>query len=193
MIRKILFIGFVVAMVWAILPSAGITAETVKIGIVCELSGSGAPAGMRWQRGILMAVDEINAADGILGRQIETFSLDSKTEPPVSVAAMKKAIEKEPYVVMGTVYSSSTVVNMSVLQKAGIPQFTGSTAPPIAIPCSHSLVGQRTFGDGIRFCFLQMASASWAGSGRWPGCAGVCPGCAFWGRNLTTPTCSRCE
>jgi branched-chain amino acid transport system substrate-binding protein len=131
MIRKILFSGVVVAMVLTLLPYAGIAAEMVKIGIVCELSGSGAPAGMRWQRGILMAVDEINAAGGILGRQIETFSLDSKTEPPVSVAAMKKAIEKDPYVVMGTVYSSSTVVNMHVLEKAGIPQFTGSTAPPI--------------------------------------------------------------
>ena len=131
MIRRILCIGFIVAMVFALLPNAGIAAETVKVGIVCELSGSGAPAGMRWERGILMAVDDINAAGGILGKQIETFSLDTKTEPAVSVAAMKKAIEKQPYVVMGTVYSSSTVVNMEVLQKAGIPQFTGSTAPPI--------------------------------------------------------------
>jgi len=129
--RKIFSIGLAAAVVLAVAPCVGIAAEKVKIGIVCELSGTGAPAGMRWERGILMAVEEMNAAKGILGRQIETFDLDSKTEPPVSVAAMKKAIEYKPFVVMGTVYSSSTVVNMEVLQKAGIPQFTGSTAPNI--------------------------------------------------------------
>jgi branched-chain amino acid transport system substrate-binding protein len=44
---------------------------------------------------------------------------------------MKKAVEMNPFVIMGTVFSSSTIVNMKVLQKAGIPQFTGSEAPAI--------------------------------------------------------------
>jgi branched-chain amino acid transport system substrate-binding protein len=78
-----------------------------------------------------MAVEEINAAGGLLGKQVETFSFDTKTEPTVSVAVMKKAVERNPFVIMGTVFSSSTIVNMKVLQKAGIPQFTGSEAPAI--------------------------------------------------------------
>jgi branched-chain amino acid transport system substrate-binding protein len=41
---------------------------------------------------------------------------------------MKKAIEQKPFVIMGTVYSSSTIVNMGILQKAGIPQIVGSEA-----------------------------------------------------------------
>jgi branched-chain amino acid transport system substrate-binding protein len=131
MTRRIFWVGLAMAMVTMIF--AGVTAaeDTVTIGIVCELSGSGAPAGMRWHRGVLMAMEEINEAGGLLGKKIAPFSLDTKTEPPVSVAAMKKAIERKPFVIMGTVYSSSTVVNMHVLQKAGIPQITGSGAPAV--------------------------------------------------------------
>lgn len=106
-------------------------ADTVKLGIVCEMSGGGAPVGKNWERGVLMAVDEINQAGGILGKKIETFTLDTRTKAPVSVAAVKKAIERKPFVVFGTIYSSSTVVNMSFLEKAGIPQFTGSEAPKV--------------------------------------------------------------
>ena len=124
-------VGSVCAMVLLGFSPVGIAAEPVKIGIVSELSGTGATAGIRWQRGVLMAIDDINAKGGMLGRPIEQFSLDTKTEPPVSVAAMMKAVEQKPFLVMGTVYSGSTIVNMKVLQQAGIPQITASAAPGI--------------------------------------------------------------
>ena len=103
----------------------------VTVPIVCELSGPGAPSGMRWERGVLMAAEDINASGGILGRKIETFSLDTKTEAPVSVAAMRKAIESKPFVVMGPVYSGSAIACMGVLRDAGVPQFVGSESPSI--------------------------------------------------------------
>lgn len=131
MLRRTLSIGLIVAVVWMVLPGFGIGAEKVKIGIVCELTGVGARVGTRFENGILLAVEEINAAGGILGRRVETFTLDTKTEPPVSVAAMKKAIAQKPFAVLGTVYSSSTIVNMPLLQKAGIPQIVGSEASNI--------------------------------------------------------------
>jgi len=131
MVRKIFLMSLMVMMGYSLFTGFGIAAEPVTVAIVCELSGSGAPSGMRWERGVLMAAEDINASGGILGRKIETFSLDTKTEAPVSVAAMRKAIERNPFVVMGTVYSGSTIVNMPILQKAGIPQFVGSESPSI--------------------------------------------------------------
>ena len=130
MIRKIFSVSFVVVLTLTTLWAFGETAQadTVKIGIVAEMSGTGARVGARWERGILLAVEEINASGGLLGKKIETYTLDTKTEPPVSVAAMKKAIEQKPFVIMGTVYSSSTIVNMGILQQAGIPQIVGSEA-----------------------------------------------------------------
>jgi len=127
--KKIILILLALAMVgWLFGPAQ---ADTVKFGIVIEVSGGGAPVGKNWIRGVLMAVDEINQAGGILGKKIETFTLDTQSKPPVSVAAVKKAIEREPFAVFGTIYSSSTIVNMSFLEKAGIPQFTGSEAPKV--------------------------------------------------------------
>jgi branched-chain amino acid transport system substrate-binding protein len=123
--------SLMVMMVLILFPSLGTAAEPLTVAIVCELTGPGAPVGARWQKGVQMAAEEINASGGVLGRQIETFTLDTGTDPAASVAAMKKAIERKPFVVLGTVYSSSTIVNMSILQQAGIPQITGSGAAPI--------------------------------------------------------------
>lgn len=131
MFKNIFSMGLMAIMLLILFPCFGLTAENVTVAIVCELTGYGAPAGIRWERGVLMAVEEINAAGGMLGRKIETFSLDTRSDPATSAAVMKKAIERTPFVVMGTVFSNSTIVNMSVLQEAGIPQITGSGATPI--------------------------------------------------------------
>ena len=45
--------------------------EAVEFGIVCELSGAGANNGAMWRDGILLAVNEINNAGGILGRVVQ--------------------------------------------------------------------------------------------------------------------------
>ncbi len=106
-------------------------ADTVKIGFVGELSGGGAPAGTQYRDGALLAVDEINAAGGILGKQIEVSLYDTQTDPQTSRALVQKAIDEDAYVVWGTVYSSSTIVNMLVAQQNGVPQIVGAEAPNI--------------------------------------------------------------
>ncbi|MGD9238945.1 MAG: ABC transporter substrate-binding protein [Desulfobacterales bacterium] len=134
MIRRIFSISIPIVLAVTLVLSIGgpaVSADAVKFGIVCEVSGGGATVAKNWERGVHMAVDEINQAGGILGKKIETFTLDTQSKAPVSVAAMKKAIERKPFVIMGTIYSSSTIVNMSILEKAGIPQFVGSEAPKI--------------------------------------------------------------
>ncbi|MFZ2099171.1 MAG: ABC transporter substrate-binding protein, partial [Oricola sp.] len=105
--------------------------ETVKIGMVAELSGAGAPVGANWRDGIKLAVQEINASGGILGKQIEMGESDTQTDPQVSRALVQKAIDEGAFVIWGTVYSGSTIVNMLVTQQNGVPQFVGAEAPGI--------------------------------------------------------------
>lgn len=105
--------------------------DPVKIGIVVELSGAGAPSGTNWRDGIKIAVDEINADGGILGRQVQTSEYDTQTDPQTSRALVQKAIDEGVYAIWGTVYSGSTLVNMLVAQQNEIPQFVGSEAPAI--------------------------------------------------------------
>ncbi len=105
--------------------------DTVLIPCVCELSGDGAVSGTNFRDGAHIAVDEINAAGGILGKKIQMADYDTQTDPQTSRALIQKAVDSGAYAIMGTVYSGSTIVNMIVAQQAGVPQFTGAEAPNI--------------------------------------------------------------
>ena len=105
--------------------------DTVLLPCVCELSGAGAVSGTNYHDGAKLAVDEINAAGGILGKQIAFQDYDTQTDPQTSRALVQKAIDDGAYVIIGTVYSGSTIVNMMVAQQNGVPQMTGSEAPNI--------------------------------------------------------------
>jgi len=98
----------------------------VKLAIIAEITGGGAPSGTMWRDGVLLAVEEINRKGGILGRSLESFVMDTQTDPPTSVAVIRRAINDRPFAIMGTVYSSSTVANMDIARQAGIPQISGS-------------------------------------------------------------------
>ena len=115
----------------SLIAGAALADDTVQIPCVCELSGAGAVAGTNFHDGAHMAVEEINAAGGILGKKIEMTDMDTQTDPMTSRALVQKAIDSGAYVIMGTVYSGSTIVNMIVAQQAGVPQFTGAEAPNI--------------------------------------------------------------
>src|SRR5207245_1250610 len=54
------------------------------------------------------------------------FVMDTQTDPPTSVAVIRRAINERPFAILGTVYSSSTVPNMEIARQAGIRQISGS-------------------------------------------------------------------
>lgn len=126
MIKKFALLGLTAALLSGVAP-----AYAVNFALVAELSGVGAAAGTPWKYGAEMAVEEINAAGGILGEQINLISYDTQTDPQTSRALVQKAADDDAYVILGTVFSGSTVVNMIVSAQNEIPQFTGSEAPSI--------------------------------------------------------------
>jgi branched-chain amino acid transport system substrate-binding protein len=100
------------------------------IGLV-ELSGTGATAGTNFDNGVKLAVKEINAAGGILGRKIEYTSMDTQSAPQTAKALAQKAVDQGAYVVMGPVFSGSFIVSMAETKRAEIPNFTGGEAANI--------------------------------------------------------------
>lgn len=100
--------------------------DAVKVGIVVEVTGGGAPSGTMYRDGVILGIEEINANGGILGKKIEYTVADTQSDPPTSVAVMRRTVADKPFAVFGTVFSSSTVANMTVAQQAGIPQISGS-------------------------------------------------------------------
>ena len=106
-------------------------AQPVKISGLVELSGTGATSGTNFNDGVKLAVKEINAGGGILGRKIDYTFNDTQSQPQVAKALAVKAIDDGAYVVMGPVFSGSILVSMAETKRAGIPNFTGGEAAAI--------------------------------------------------------------
>src|SRR5438045_9559991 len=76
--------------------------STVYIPAVLELSGAGAVSGTNFRDGMLMAVEEINAKGGILGRKINNQLLDTQSDAGISRAQVPKTLGNDPHVIPGT-------------------------------------------------------------------------------------------
>jgi branched-chain amino acid transport system substrate-binding protein len=105
--------------------------STVYIPAVLELSGAGAVSGTNFRDGMLLAIDEINAKGGILGRKIDTPILDTQSDAGISRAQLQKVLDNNPYVVLGPVFSGSVLVDMLLTQQAEIPEIVGGEAAAI--------------------------------------------------------------
>jgi branched-chain amino acid transport system substrate-binding protein len=104
---------------------------TVKIAGLYELSGAGASAGTNFKNGVDLAIQEINAAGGILGKQIEHTVSDTQSNPGVAKGLTTKAIDDGAFAVFGPVFSGSIMVSMAETQRAEVPNFTGGEASAI--------------------------------------------------------------
>jgi branched-chain amino acid transport system substrate-binding protein len=105
--------------------------STVYIPAILELSGAGAVPGTNFRDGMLLAIEEINAKGGILGRRIETPILDTQSDASISRAQLQKVLDNNPYVVLGPVFSGSVLVDMALTQRAEIPEIVGGEAAAI--------------------------------------------------------------
>src|SRR6266496_5656307 len=103
----------------------------VAIVGLMELSGTGATAGTNFDNGVKLAVKEINATGGILGRKVEYTSSDTQSAPQTAKALAQKAVDEGAYVVMGPVFSGSILVSMAETRRAEIPNFTGGEGAAI--------------------------------------------------------------
>src|SRR5689334_21340055 len=106
-------------------------AQPIKIFGLVELSGTGATSGTNFNDGVKLAVKEINAAGGILGRKVEYTASDTQSQPQIAKALAIKAIDDGAYLVMGPVFSGSILVSMAETRRAEIPNFTGGEAAAI--------------------------------------------------------------
>ncbi len=100
--------------------------DTVRIGLVQPLTGSVAYNGKSVVEGARLAVEEMNAAGGVLGKKIELIVEDGQCTPANSVNAVEKLVQKDKVVTLvGAFCSSATAAIMPVAQKYKLPLITG--------------------------------------------------------------------
>ena len=77
------------------LPAAAGAAEPIPVGLVAALSGQSAVSGEAITRGLTVAIDEINAAGGVLGRPLVLVRRDDESNPGKGVAAARELIYRD--------------------------------------------------------------------------------------------------
>lgn len=106
------------------------SAQAIRIGAVYPLTGGVSYDGITKLNGAKLAVDEINAKGGVLGRPIELLSEDGACNPAQSVASAEKLITQSKVVaLLGAICSSATGAIGETIKKYKIPLISGvSTA-----------------------------------------------------------------
>ncbi|WP_114973926.1 ABC transporter substrate-binding protein [Rhodoferax ferrireducens] len=124
--------------------------DVIKIANIVELSGGGASAGTNFKNGVELAVKEINAAGGVLGKKIQTATSDTQTNPGVAKGLTQKAVDDEVFAIFGPVFSGSIMVSMAESRKAEVPNFTGGEAASITAQ-GNPYVFRTSFGQSTSF------------------------------------------
>ncbi|MGD9942553.1 MAG: ABC transporter substrate-binding protein [Burkholderiaceae bacterium] len=111
----------------------GVTDKEILIGEVLMLSGPAAFIGKSAFVGSKLAAAEINAAGGVLGRQLKVLYEDDGYVPARSVSAVRKLIDVDKvFAITGTTGGSGVTAIMPVIEQAGIPTIV-HVAPNAAV------------------------------------------------------------
>lgn len=126
--------------------------KVIKIGAVYELTGGTATFGNSALNGAKLAVKEMNAKGGVLGKQVELAIADNKGEPSEATNAMTKVITQDKVVaVTGFTTSSNAIAASTVAESNGIPFITAAaTNPKVTVDEKTGEVKKNIF----RVCFI---------------------------------------
>jgi len=106
-------------------------ADTIKIGEYASITGKEASLGQSSHQGTLLAVETINAAGGVLGRQLELITEDTQSKPGESGTAVRKLISRDKVVaIVGEVASSRSLEGAPICQLAKVPMISPASTNP---------------------------------------------------------------
>lgn len=100
--------------------------DTIKVGFNFELSGSTSSYGNAEKNGAQLAIDEINAAGGVDGKQLEVVSKDNKSETSEASTVSTSLVSENVNFVVGPATSGAAAAAIPALESAGIPMITPS-------------------------------------------------------------------
>ncbi len=96
----------ILAVVSAAMSLPGISQDTVKIGVITPLTGSQAAFGNAHKNGYQIALDQINAKGGVLGKKLELDFYDDQSKPDQAVQGVSKLVDQDHVSMLLGAYSS---------------------------------------------------------------------------------------
>jgi branched-chain amino acid transport system substrate-binding protein len=126
--------------------SPGAGGDTIKVGEFASLTGSEASFGQSSHHGTQLAIDELNATGGVLGKKIQLLTEDNQSQAGQSATVVRKLISSDGVVAMlGEVASSRSLEAAPICQQNKTPMISPSSTNP-----KVTQVGDFIF----RVCFL---------------------------------------
>ena len=141
-----LVLTLVLVVLAALPPLTSAQAPPIKIGFGSAMSGPAAITGegVRW--GAMLAVEEINAKGGVMGRKLEAYFADNKATPGEAVSAVRKLADVDQVdVIIGQTHSGACLGAMPVVKEIGVPMVVES--------CSHADIRKLSGKGGNEWTF----------------------------------------
>ena len=109
----------------------GTEKDTILIGVSASITGSAPTNGMRTQQGAQMAVDEINEAGGVLGKQLELFVADDGGVQDTGINATNLIASQGVVAQVGPTLSGLALAVEGIISEAEYPVLVGATSPKL--------------------------------------------------------------
>lgn len=105
--------------------------DTIKVGEFASLTGKDATFGISSHEGTLMAIEEINAAGGVLGKKLELLTEDTQCKAGESATVVNKLVSRDNVIaILGEVASSRSLEAAPICQQNKIPMISPSSTNP---------------------------------------------------------------
>ena len=138
MIRTLLAASALVAVVGlGLSANAPAQAEDIPIAVAGPMTGQLAAFGEQLRRGSEMAVKDINAAGGVLGKQLKLVIGDDQCDPKQAVQVANDLVQKGVVFVAGHFCSGSSIPASAVYAEEGILEITPASTNPAYTEESH--------------------------------------------------------
>ncbi|GAA3533040.1 ABC transporter substrate-binding protein [Nonomuraea rosea] len=95
-------------------------ADPIKVGLIVSLTGNYTPLGSEDKKAVELAIEQVNAQGGLLGRKVELVSRDDKTAPDQGIVAYNQ-IKGEIDALIGPVFSNSALAIEPLAQRDKMP------------------------------------------------------------------------
>jgi branched-chain amino acid transport system substrate-binding protein len=96
--------------------------NTIQVGVILPLTGSQAAFGEALKNGYLIALDEINARGGVLGKKVELDFYDDQSKPDQAVQGVSKLVDQDRVpVILGSFSSESTKAMIPAIIQREVP------------------------------------------------------------------------
>ncbi len=124
--------------------------EKILIGVSASITGSAPVNGLRTEQGAQLAVNEINANGGVLGKQLELFVADDGGAQDVAINAINLILDKNVAAQVGPNLSGLTLAIESLMSDAGVPFLTGATSPKLVTTIDNPYLFRIRASDAIQ-------------------------------------------